>query len=327
MVSVSVIVPVYNAGSYFKRRIESLIAQTMSDIEIILVLDCPTDNSGVMAEKYAITDERIKIIHNKENTHVGVSRNIGLEVANGEYIAFADHDDYCEINMYEVLYNLAVENDADIVFSDMYEVTFGGKLRQKKYIPSVDKLVRDTMLMGLLKGEGFYFSVLNHLYRRDFLRKHQLIFPDTRKISLEDGCFNLYAYHFAHKVVYSSESFLYHVLYPGSTQHSYDFKSLKPTIGHLEYVANFFEQYPEYTDIYVRDFSRETVKRLYYSFLPEVRYKSFYSALRVLNEVKHSKILQKTLQNFRKHKTGISFPVRCFFLFLCLFYIPRDNIK
>lgn len=327
MASVSVIVPVYNAGSYFERRIKSLIAQTMPDIEIILVLDCPTDNSGVMAEKYAITDERIKIIHNKNNAHVGVSRNIGLEVANGEYVAFADHDDYCEINMYEVLYNLAVENNADIVFTDMYEVTFGGKLKQKIYFPSADKLVRGTMLMGLLKGEGFYFSVLNHLYRRDFLREHQLIFPDTRKISLEDRCFNLYAYHFAHKVVYSSESFLYHVLYPGSTQHSYDFKSLKPMIGHLEYVTHFFEQYPEYSDIFVKDFSRETVKRLYYSFLPEVCYKSLYYALKVLNEVKHSKILQKALQNFRKYKTGISFPVRCFFLFLCLFYIPKNNIK
>lgn len=327
MAKVSVIVPVYNAGAYFEKRMESLIAQTLSDIEIVLVLDCPTDGSGLLAEKYATADERITIIRNKKNGHVGESRNAGLSVAGGEYVAFADHDDYCEENMYEALYNMAVGNDADIVFSDMYQVTFNGKLKRKSYFPTAVKSVRDSMLSGLLKGEGFYFSVLNHLYRREFLMTHRLVFADTRKISLEDRGFNLYAYHYARKVVYSSGVYLYHVLYPGSTQHSYDFKSLQPMIGHLEYVARFFEQYPEYADRYKTDFSREVVKRLYYGFLPEVRYKSLCHACRVLCEIRHRVFLQKALQNFREHKSGISFPVKCFFLFLRWFYMPRDRVR
>ena len=83
MAKVSVIVPVYNAGPYFEKRMESLITQTLSDIEIILVLDCPTDGSGQLAEKYAAADGRIMIIPNKENCHVGESRNAGLSVAGG----------------------------------------------------------------------------------------------------------------------------------------------------------------------------------------------------------------------------------------------------
>lgn len=327
MAKVSVIVPVYNAGPYFEKRMESLITQTLSDIEIILVLDCPTDGSGQLAEKYAAADGRIMIIPNKENCHVGESRNAGLSVAGGEYVAFADHDDYCEENMYEALYNIAVGNDADIVFSDMYQVAFNGELKRKNYFPTAVKSARDTMLSGLLKGEGFYFSVLNHLYRREFLMTYRLVFADTRKISLEDRGFNLYAYHYARKVVYSSGVYLYHVLYPGSTQHSYEFKSLQPMIGHLEYVAHFFEQYPEYADKYEADYSREVVKRLYYSFLPEIRYKSLCYACRILGGIKHSTVLQKALQNFQKHKSGISFPMRCFFLFLRWFYMPRNKVR
>lgn len=328
MVKVSVIVPVYNAGSYFEKRMKSLMAQSLSDIEIILVLDCPTDGTGLLAEKCAMIDERITIIRNKENCHIGESRNLGLSVAVGEYVAFADHDDYCEKAMYEALYNVAIENDADIVFSDMYEESFNGvEIKRKNYFPTAVKSVKDSMLSGLLKGEGFYFSVLNHLYRRELLMAHRLFFVDTRKISLEDRGFNLYAYHYARKVVYSPGTYLYHILYPGSTQHSYGFKSLKPIIGHLEYVACFFAQNPEYADRYEMDYSREVVKRLYCAFLPEVRYKSLRYACRTLGEIKYIIALQKALWNFRKHKSGVSFPIRCFFFFLRWFYMPRNKVR
>lgn len=324
MVKVSVVVPVHNAGLYFEKRIKSLVNQTLSEIEIILVLDCPTDGSDRIAEQYARNDRRIKIIRNEENLHTGESRNIGLSVAGGEYVAFADHDDYCEEAMYERLYDKGVAERADIVFSDMYQVDYSGELSKKNYFSSPADSVRDSMLAGLLRGEGFYFSVLNHLYRREFLLEHRLFFVDTRKINLEDRIFNLYAYHFARKVVYSSEAYLYHVLYPGSTQHSYRFKSLQPTIGHLEYVARFFEQHPEYRDVYTNSYSQEVVRRLYYGFLPEIRYKSLRHACKVLSAVKHSPLLQKALQNFYRNKPGIPFPMKCFSFFLRCFYLSGE---
>ena len=115
---VSIIIPVYNAGGYLVRCLDSVVSQTLKDIEIILVLDNPTDGSDLVAEQYSQKDNRIKIIKNENNLHIGCSRNKGLEIAQGEYVGFADHDDYCQPEMFEMLYKNAVEFQADVVVSD-----------------------------------------------------------------------------------------------------------------------------------------------------------------------------------------------------------------
>lgn len=107
MPKVSVIVPIYNAGVHLSKCLDSLIHQTLQDIEIILVLDCPTDGSEKVAAFYASQFSNIKLIHNQTNQHIGVSRNIGLEAATGEYIGFSDHDDFCLPDMFEELYQVA----------------------------------------------------------------------------------------------------------------------------------------------------------------------------------------------------------------------------
>ena len=83
---VSIIIPVYNAGKYLVRCLDSLVNQTMTDIEIILILDKPTDGSDLVAEEYSHKDKRIKIIANEKNLHIGCSRNVGLKAAQGEYV-------------------------------------------------------------------------------------------------------------------------------------------------------------------------------------------------------------------------------------------------
>lgn len=110
---ISVIIPVYNAGIYLPERIESILNQTLKDIEIIIVLDCPTDGSDKVAESYSRKDERIKLIYNPANLHIGLSRNQGLKAATGEYISLVDHDDYCTPDMYEKMYSKAQQNQAD----------------------------------------------------------------------------------------------------------------------------------------------------------------------------------------------------------------------
>ena len=117
---VSIIVPVYNAGRHLKRCLDSLVEQTLQEIEIILVLDVPTDGSDKVAEDYAQRDDRIKLVYNKLNLHIGFSRNEGLKVAQGEYIGFTDHDDHCESDMFEQLYNKAKNKNADIVVSNYF---------------------------------------------------------------------------------------------------------------------------------------------------------------------------------------------------------------
>ena len=115
MPKISIIVPVYNVEQYINRCIDSLLGQTLKDIEIILVDDGSPDQCPQICDEYARKDSRIKVIH-KKNNGLGYARNSGLELATGEYIAFVDSDDYVNINMYEKLYNETINNNFDIVY-------------------------------------------------------------------------------------------------------------------------------------------------------------------------------------------------------------------
>ncbi len=112
---VSIIVPVYNSGKYLKTCLDSLVNQTLKNIEIIAVDDCSTDNSLLILMDYAKKYHNIKVYHNRENLGQGASRNRGLDVARGEYIGFVDSDDYIRYTMYEDMYKAAVNNSAPLV--------------------------------------------------------------------------------------------------------------------------------------------------------------------------------------------------------------------
>lgn len=112
---VSIIVPVYNVEKYLVRCMESLLNQTLKEIEIILVDDGSPDNCPQMCDEYARRDSRVKVIH-KSNAGLGYARNSGLDVAVGEYIAFVDSDDYVDTSMYATLWNEARASNADVVF-------------------------------------------------------------------------------------------------------------------------------------------------------------------------------------------------------------------
>ena len=107
---ISVIVPVYNVEDYLDRCIESIINQTYKNLEIILVDDGSTDSSGKKCDEYALRDGRIKVFH-KENGGVSSARNMGLDIATGDYIGFVDSDDLLEHNMYEMLLNNAEKHN------------------------------------------------------------------------------------------------------------------------------------------------------------------------------------------------------------------------
>ena len=120
MPKVSVIIPVYNVEKYLRECLDSVINQTLQDIEIILIDDGGKDNCPRIIDEYAKKDSRIVAIH-KENGGYGQTCNVGLERAHGEYISIVEPDDYIDKNMYEDLYKLAKKNDTDIVKSDFYK--------------------------------------------------------------------------------------------------------------------------------------------------------------------------------------------------------------
>ena len=127
MSKVSIVVPIYNVEKYLKQCIESIINQTLQDIEIILVDDGSPDNCPQICDEYAKKDSRIKVVH-KKNGGLSSARNAGIEVATGDFIGFVDSDDYIELDMYEKMYNIAKENHVDFVVSDYYKVSDKGKI-------------------------------------------------------------------------------------------------------------------------------------------------------------------------------------------------------
>ena len=122
---ISIIIPMYNSEKTLNRCIESVLKQTYSNIEVVLINDGSTDNSRNICEEFAKKDNRIVLV-NKENEGVGKARNTGLEVSNGKYISFVDSDDYIESNMIENLYNILISHNVDCVKANYDIVTKNG---------------------------------------------------------------------------------------------------------------------------------------------------------------------------------------------------------
>ncbi|WML45812.1 glycosyltransferase [Neobacillus sp. PS3-40] len=119
---ISIIVPIYKVESFLHKCINSILAQTFTDFELILVNDGSPDKCGSICDQYAKTDDRIKVIH-KQNGGLSSARNAGIEVAKGEYISFIDGDDYIDEEMFEILYHNAIIHSSDVIVCDFEKVT------------------------------------------------------------------------------------------------------------------------------------------------------------------------------------------------------------
>lgn len=124
---ISVIVPVYKVEKYLHRCVDSIINQTYKNLEIILVDDGSPDNCPKICDEYAQKDQRIKVIH-KKNAGISEARNAGLEIAQGEFVAFVDSDDYIDSTMYEKMLLLAQKEKNDLVLCGFKKVSEDGKI-------------------------------------------------------------------------------------------------------------------------------------------------------------------------------------------------------
>ena len=132
--AVSVVIPVWNSGQYFRECLDSVVGQTLRNIEILIVDDASTDGSGAVADEYAARDNRITVLHQKESIGSGPARNAAMAIARGEYIAFMDSDDlYPSPNVLDVLYNKAVHNKANICGGSLYKIDSYGKLLYRQF--------------------------------------------------------------------------------------------------------------------------------------------------------------------------------------------------
>ena len=201
---VSIIVPVYNAEKYLDRCINSLKNQTLADIEIILVDDSSTDMSPQICDKAAKEDLRIKVIH-KVNEGAGKARNAALKIAGGEYIGFADSDDFVEKEMFETLYNAAREYQCDLVMSGVLFVD-GNMFSNEGQVVSKVYFDKDTIfetqeqlkelkmgIVGALPDDAddskYGMSIWKNLYRNQIIKDNNLKFQSEREMLSEDALF------------------------------------------------------------------------------------------------------------------------------------------
>ena len=169
---ISVIVPIYNVEKYIRRCIESILAQTFADFELLLVDDGSSDNCPSVCDSYAERDTRVIVIH-KANGGLPAARKSGFERAKGDYIAFVDGDDWVELQYLELLYACAKENNSDLVFCG-FKKQYAHKTECEDHQLPADK---NDMVSLYLRFPVYMNSFCNKLIRTNLLQKDDVSFP------------------------------------------------------------------------------------------------------------------------------------------------------
>lgn len=215
MPKVSVILPVYNVEQYIAKSIESVLQQTYTNFELIVVIDGSKDNSEEIAKEFAKANARIKV-YTKPNGGLSDARNYGMTVATGEYIYFLDSDDWIEPNLLEDNLNLLLKDDLDFIVFGFYQDNVNNKeqlISQIKHIPIADNWVNGAdieLTPYMLNILGYAW---NKIYKKQYLDKHSLLF--VKGISLvEDILFNAQVYQKANKIVFNQKAYVHYIQRP-----------------------------------------------------------------------------------------------------------------
>ena len=187
---ISILIPVYNVEQYIARCLDSILAQTFQDFEVIVVNDGSPDKSIDIVKSYAENDKRIKIVENKENMGLAWTRMVGYTHAKGEYIVFVDSDDFIPETALEVLYNAITDSDADIVIGNYQQVSqhnVFGKVSNNILSFGSDKR---SVYKSLLTNEASH-SLWGKIYKSELFKDRQYV-THKRFINTEDGFLSNY---------------------------------------------------------------------------------------------------------------------------------------
>ncbi len=233
---ISVIIPVYNVEPYLEKCVESVLAQTYEDLEVILVDDGSPDGCPALCDAFARRDSRVRVIH-KENGGQGSARNRGLDIARGAYIGFVDSDDYIAPDMYEKLYTALTDTGADISICDLVFVDADGNRTFDLPPMRAGTLTREQMYERLETVEkGRYVVVCTRLCRRELFEG--LRFEEGK--GFEDEFLVLPLYRRCSRVALIADVLYYYLQRQGSTMN-------RPvTIRHLEAVQAIMGRWDYY---------------------------------------------------------------------------------
>lgn len=268
MPKVSIIVPVYNAERYLYECVDSILNQTLADIEVILVDDGSTDSSPAICDAYAQSDSRVKVIH-KPNGRAASARNAGIRVASGEYIAFVDSDDWIDPEMYEQM----MSTKADVTLCDY--VRFQGEKEFPFTQPNVsagfyDKAQIREKIYPYLVMDGIEYPITISncvmLIRRDVIVKNRLSYREDIHIS-EDAPFGSEVLYCANSFAYlKGEQFYHYRITDGSASRTYKDWWWESYLKINEETEDFFSKCVDY------DFTQQIKSNMFYLARAEIYY-------------------------------------------------------
>lgn len=243
---ISVIVPIYNAELYLEQCIESVLNQTLRDIELLLIDDGSTDNSIRICEKYKKRDNRIQLYTNK-NVGQGLERNFGIKKATGEYIAFLDSDDQYNKNMLEKLYQKAIETNADMVSCRIVDIHDGKIMKEHlvndKVLSSCQEIkaaMADLISYEEKDGYSGCIAVWDSIFRRDIIENKDIHFFSERYIYSEDLLFKLMFMSYAKIIAFCNEGVYLYRVNDTSFTHRIDVSVLKRIVNLYNEVCILF---------------------------------------------------------------------------------------
>ena len=210
---ITVICPAYNVEKYIKKCVDSIQNQTYKNLEILLIDDGSTDTTGRICDEFARNDKRIRVFH-KENGGLSSARNLGLDNAHGEYLAFVDSDDYIDSEMYETLLKILVREDADFVGCSFFD-DYGTRKVQNGGMKTTSTWQGEDIF---LHRTELRFLAWNKLYKRSLVGEQRFVLGQV----YEDVHFNAPLFFKAKKVAYYDAClYNYRIARPGNTNSSF----------------------------------------------------------------------------------------------------------
>lgn len=254
MPKVSIIVPVYNVEKYLDKCIQSLLSQSLADIEIILVNDASPDKSIDICRKYEELDPRVIVIDKKINEGLGFTRNAGIKEATGKYIAFCDSDDYVLPEMYLEMSNYMDENALDVCYCN-YALDNDGIINYKSGSPDKEMLFIGKenvchFLLEMIGPEPTYPSDVKYMvsscmamYSREIIKKSNIQFQSERKVLSEDTLFNMECLANSINVGYVPKQYYMYRYNPTSLSRTFNHKKAETFITLLKEVEKRLSNY------------------------------------------------------------------------------------
>lgn len=241
MPKVSIIIPLHNAGEHLHDCLQSIQNQSFKDFEVIVVDDCSTDGSGSVVDELALADNRFKVWRNAQNLHIGMSRNRAIELAQGTYITFSDHDDIQEPNWLQEMVEAAEKNKADILINIPHttlehDETNVSHFPSEAFVHTKEYILTDLLSKGARHGRNnsLFNLVIGNFYKREFIVNHQLQFVDTKEITPEDQLFQLEAVVCTNNIALIDKVLYHHINHDQNEGSSRSYLNISKRLNGLE---------------------------------------------------------------------------------------------